>query len=357
MPAFKKNRLFLALTVTVFLAGCAVGPDYARPTSTLPEQHKEATATAQAVAPVNAEWWKLFNDATLNQLVEQTLAANQDLQAALARLEAGEAAAREAGAELYPSIGLAANGSRNRISGETFSGQNSGSATYNNRRTALSLSYEVDLWGRVRRSNEAAGAEVLASRFGRDSVRLTLTGQVANEYLVLRSHDAEIAVSQDTVASRERTLRIVAARLDAGSTSALELAQAENSLAAARSQLSQLKRLRALSESQLALLTGQPGLHLLPVGRCLPALAAEEKGEAHVQARPSSSARNRGWPSVCSCSTIANSAEVSGTTVLTNRTVSAGVKPPSRKRRTGTCRCNSARVSDSGCCRTTSESR
>ena len=107
------------------------------------------TATAQAVAPVNAEWWTLFNDATLNQLVQQTLAANQDLQAAIARLEASEAAAREAGAELYPAIGLAANGSRNRISGETFSGQNTGSATYNNRRAALSLSYEVDLWGRA----------------------------------------------------------------------------------------------------------------------------------------------------------------------------------------------------------------
>ena len=263
MPAFKKNRLFLALTVTVFFAGCAVGPDYARPTSTLPEQHKEATtATAQAVAPVNAEWWTLFNDATLNQLVQQTLAANQDLQAAIARLEASEAAAREAGAELYPAIGLAANGSRNRISGETFSGQNTGSATYNNRRAALSLSYEVDLWGRIRRSNEAARAEALASRFGRDSIQLALIGQLVNEYLSLRSNEAQLEVTRQTLESRQESLKIVQARLDAGSASGLELAQAESQLNAAQGQWSQFKRLRALSENQIGLLSGQPGLKL-----------------------------------------------------------------------------------------------
>ena len=263
MPAFKKNRLFLALTVTVFFAGCAVGPDYARPTSTLPEQHKEATtATAQAVAPVNAEWWTLFNDATLNQLVQQTLAANQDLQAAIARLEASEAAAREAGAELYPAIGLAANGSRNRISGETFSGPNTGSATYNNRRAALSLSYEVDLWGRIRRSNEAARAEALASRFGRDSIQLALIGQLVNEYLILRSNEAQLEVTRQTLESRQESLKIVQARLDAGSASGLELAQAESQLNAAQGQWSQFKRLRALSENQIGLLSGQPGLKL-----------------------------------------------------------------------------------------------
>ena len=263
MPAFKKNRLFLALTVTVFLAGCAVGPDYARPTSTLPEQHKEATtATAQAIAPVNAEWWTLFNDATLNQLVQQTLAANQDLQAAIARLEASEAAAREAGAELYPAIGLAANGSRNRISGETFSGKNTGSATYNNRRAALSLSYEVDLWGRIRRSNEAARAEALASRFGRDSIQLALIGQLVNEYLSLRSNEAQLEVTRQTLESRQESLKIVQARLDAGSASGLELAQAESQLNAAQGQWSQFKRQRALSENQIGLLSGQPGLKL-----------------------------------------------------------------------------------------------
>lgn len=266
MPARNKPPmkigLFSVLTATALLAGCAVGPDYARPSATLPEDYSQAIPEARAAAPVNPEWWMLFGDQGLNALVQQALDANQDLQAAIARLEAAEAGAREAGAGYYPAVDLGAATSRQGTSGVTYNGQRMGGATYDNRRAALSLSYEIDLWGRIRRQNEAAGAEALASRFARDSVRLALIGQVANEYLTLRSHDAEVAVSQETVTSRENTLRIVQARLDAGSSSALELAQAENSLATAQSQLSQLKRLRALSENQIALLTGQPGLRI-----------------------------------------------------------------------------------------------
>lgn len=268
MPARNKPPvkfgLFSVLTATALLAGCAVGPDYLRPDSTLPDQYSQAVAEDRSAVPVNPDWWLLFGDTSLNALVEQALVANQDLQAAIARLEAAEAVAREAGAAYYPAIDLDAASSRVGTSGVTYNGQKMGGAIYNNRRAALSLSYEIDLWGRIRRQNEAAGAEALASRFGRDSVRLALIGQVANEYLALRSHDAEVAVSQETVTSRENTLRIVQARLDAGASSALELAQAENSLATAQSQLSQLKRLRALSESQIALLTGQPGLRIAP---------------------------------------------------------------------------------------------
>jgi len=267
MPAHNKPRmkigLISVLTATALLAGCAVGPDYARPSATLPEDYSQAPE-ARAAAPVNPEWWMLFGDSGLNALVQQALDANQDLQAAIARLEAAEAVTREAGAAYYPAVDLGASTSRSGTSGVTYNGQRMGGATYDNRRAALSLSYEIDLWGRIRRQNEAAGAEALASRFARDSVRLALIGQVANEYLTLRSHDAEVAVSQETVTSRENTLRIVQARLDAGSSSALELAQAENSLATAQSQLSQLKRLRALSENQIALLTGQPGLRIPP---------------------------------------------------------------------------------------------
>ncbi len=250
------------LTAALLLAGCTLGPDYVRPSSTLPEQHKEAVAEARATAPVNPEWWTLFNDPTLDQLVALTLANNQDLQAAVARLEATEAAAREAGAELFPAIGLSANGSRNQISGDTFSGRNTGSATYNNRRAALSLSYEVDLWGRIRRSNEAARAEALASRFGRDSIRLTLIGQLVTEYLSLRSNEAQLEVTRQTLETRQQSLKIVQARLDAGAASALDLAQAESQLNAAQGQWSQVKRQRALSENQIGLLSGQPGLKI-----------------------------------------------------------------------------------------------
>lgn len=98
--------------------------------------------------------------------------------------------------------------------------------------------------------------------FGRDSIRLALIGQVANEYLALRSHDAQLEVTRQTLESRRESRKIVQARLDAGSASGLELAQAESALSGAQGQWSQVKRLRALAENQLGLLTGQPGLRI-----------------------------------------------------------------------------------------------
>lgn len=258
-----KIRLILALTAAFALAGCAVGPDYIRPASTLPESAQDV---ATAEAPVNPTWWTLFGDADLNALVEQTLAANQDLQAAIARLEAAEAAAREAGADYLPRIGLEASTGRNKSSGETFNGKKIGGATYNSNRVAATLSYEVDLWGRIRRNNEAVRADTLASRFGRDSLRLTLVGQVANEYLNLRSLDAQIDVTTQTLESRKQAFKIVQARVNGGTASGLEQAQAESALNGAQAQWSELNRQRALSESQIALISGQPGMKIKATG-------------------------------------------------------------------------------------------
>ena len=258
-----KIRLILALTAAFALAGCAVGPDYIRPASTLLESAQDV---ATAEAPVNPTWWTLFGDADLNALVEQTLAANQDLQAAIARLEAAEAAAREAGADYLPRIGLEASTGRNKSSGETFNGKKIGGATYNSNRVAATLSYEVDLWGRIRRNNEAVRADTLASRFGRDSLRLTLVGQVANEYLNLRSLDAQIDVTTQTLESRKQAFKIVQARVNGGTASGLEQAQAESALNGAQAQWSELNRQRALSESQIALISGQPGMKIKATG-------------------------------------------------------------------------------------------
>lgn len=207
-----------------------------------------------------------FGDAELNALVEQTLTANQDLQAAIARLDAAEAAAREAGADYLPRVGLEASTGRNKSSGETFNGKKIGGATYNSNHVAATLNYEVDLWGRIRRNNEAVRAEALASRFGRDSLRLTLVGQVANEYLNLRSLDGQIDVTAQTLESRKQAFKIVQARVKGGTASGLEQAQAESALNGAQAQWSELKRQRALSESQIALLSGQPGMKIKATG-------------------------------------------------------------------------------------------
>lgn len=277
MSAMNFSKTPLALILGgLLLSGCAVGPDFLRPDSTLPEQYTETSgdqaAQVTTAAAINPEWWRLFEDEILNNLVQQSLENSQDLQAAVARLEAAEAAAREAGSSLFPSVDLTGNTVRNRASGETASGQQTGPLTYNDRRVALTISYELDLWGRIRRNTEAAEALAKASQFDRDVVRLTLTSQVTQTYLNLRSLDAQLQVSQESVQAWERTLKIVEARLDAGAASALELAQTQSALSGAQAQSNQIRRQRALAENQLALLVGKPGLKVVTMGdfRTLP---------------------------------------------------------------------------------------
>lgn len=268
----------LALGAALLISGCAAGPDFLRPASPLPEQYQastrvtepgpstanaaegERTAADNAAPQINPHWWTLFQDPELDQLMQLALANNQNLMAAIARMEAAEAAAREAGAERFPSVDVSGGSIRSRSSGATANGQRMGAMTSTNRRAALDIQYELDLWGRIRRSNEAARAEALASRHARDAVRLSLSGQVALEYLTLRMLDAELKVTQETLQSRQQGLKIVQGRLDAGAGSALDLAQARAALSAAEAQANQLRRQRAVTENLLALLTGQPDL-------------------------------------------------------------------------------------------------
>lgn len=267
MHKLSMKPLALALGTALVLTGCALGPDFQRPESTLPEQYQDApqaSAQAETPAPVNPEWWKLFGDPMLDELVAQALANNQDLQAAVARLEAADAAARETGAERFPALDLTGSSVRSRSSGETASGQRMGAMTSTNRRMALGINYELDFWGRIRRSTEAARAQALASQFSRDALQISLTSQVADTYLGLRSLDAQLKATRETLESREETLKIVQARLEAGASSAVDLAQAQAAYSSAQAQWNQLRRQRGVTETQLALLTGKPGLKLAP---------------------------------------------------------------------------------------------
>ncbi|MDR0233786.1 MAG: efflux transporter outer membrane subunit [Zoogloeaceae bacterium] len=267
------NHKVFALSVTLMFSGCAIGPDYHRPEVTLPEGYSvadpETATTATASAAVNPEWWRLFEDSELDRLVELTFANNQDLVAAVARMEATEAAAREAGADYLPNVNLEASSSRTRTSAETVSGRNTGAMTVPDRYAALSVGYEVDLWGRIRRQNEVARARALSSRFARDSLSLSLAGMVTTEYLTLRMLDAELDSTIDNLASWLKTERIMKVRLEEGLSAEIEWKQTIAAYAGARAQWVELKRQRDLAENRLGLLVGQPGL---VVGR------AHEKG-------------------------------------------------------------------------------
>lgn len=270
-PRLAKPLLLPALLSTL-LAGCMVGPDYRRPDTALPETFAEARAAAMATSPdkssaasdaVRKTWWTLFQDETLNQLIGKALTGNHDLLAATARVEEAEALLREADAVLWPQINAEAGSSRAQVSRATATPLPATSPRLrDSRRAALTTAFELDLWGRLRRATEAARAQALSSSHARDTVELTVAGLVTSSYLALRAYDAELAVTEDSLQSREASLRIARNRLEGGLASPLDVHQAEGALAATQAQAASLRQLRALAQNQLALLTGQPGLSL-----------------------------------------------------------------------------------------------
>jgi multidrug efflux system outer membrane protein len=255
------------LALAIALSGCAIGPDYLRPSNLLPKVFGEAKPAAESVVleanpAINPEWWTLFGDSTLNDLVEQALKNNADLRQAVARVEQADGVARETGASFFPEIDGNAATSNSKASTKTAT-YNSAMPTYRHARSAgLSTSFEIDLWGRVRRAHEAARATLLASEYSRDAIRLSVTGLITDNYLALRAYDAQLATTAETVKSREESAKLVNTRVDAGLGSPLDAHQADGALAAAQAQLADLRRVRALTEHQLALLTGNPELKI-----------------------------------------------------------------------------------------------
>ncbi len=252
------------LAFAIVLSGCTVGPDYLRPSNWLPGAFSEAPAAVANVEnpAVNARWWSLFQDETLSALIDQALTNNADLRSAVARVEQADAAAREAGASLFPNMDAQASGNNTHLSEKTATWTVNSPEILRNRSAGISLSYEIDLWGRVRRSNEAARASLLASQYSRDAISLSVAGLVAGNYLNLRALDAQLAVTEESLKSREESAQLVGVRVDAGLVSPLDKYQADGALATLQAQRADLRRARALAAHQLALLTGQPDLQI-----------------------------------------------------------------------------------------------
>lgn len=243
------------------LAGCALGPDYRRPAVELPARFPgEPAATAEAPPAMPHRWWVQFEDAELNRLMELALRHNSDLLQAAARVEQAEALLREARAAQWPRLDAEGAASRGRSTATT--GLPGGGLTANSFRLAATTSFEIDFWGRLRRASEAARAQALASRYGHEVVRQTVAGLVAQSYFSLRALDEQIALTRETLRTREEALRLLRLRLQSGAGGQLEVDQAEGLRADAALQLRELERQRALAQSRLGLLTGQAGLAL-----------------------------------------------------------------------------------------------
>ena len=255
--------LFLGMlfTASSSLAGpLTVGPDYQAPSNAIPAHYKSLVAGQwQEGQPLDGvpkgNWWELFADPQLNNLENQANQGSDDLKAALARLEESRAAARVSRAGLLPNASLDPSFQRERYSPNE--NPSFGNITANTISVPLDLSYEIDLWGRVRRGFESARADAQASLADYYNVLLTLQANVAQDYFSLRSLDAEIATVTSTVGLRHEQVQLVRSRYEGGIGNELDVAQAETELATAEADAAALAQQRDQMENALAIIVGQ----------------------------------------------------------------------------------------------------
>jgi multidrug efflux system outer membrane protein len=267
MPSSRLVKISLVhlAVVAALLPGCALmGPDYKRPDNTVPAQFSEKdVAQEQAASQISTTWWELYQDPVLNDLVAKARQNNTDIKLAVARVEEADAFMREVGAALFPQIDLDSSASRSRVTGLGSNPVVSGfKPVRNDYNIKLGTSFELDFWGKLRRAKESARAQSLATRYAKDTVDLSLSGLVASNYLLLRSLEAQITVSRDSLRSREESLALTKRRLQGGVSSALDVHQAEVASSNLVAQIADLVRQRAVVEHQLAVLTGVLDLKL-----------------------------------------------------------------------------------------------
>ncbi|WP_263771615.1 efflux transporter outer membrane subunit [Propionivibrio soli] len=261
-PRFNAAALTL-LASAMLLAGCATGPDYQRPAVDTPTAFKETAegqwkAAEPAESVPRGEWWKVFRDPTLDALQTQAAEANQDLKAALARVAQARATQRDARAAYFPQIDVGAGPTRQRSS-PASRGLEAGadSDPFTLWRAQATVSYEVDLFGRIGRTVDAATAAGDQQEALFHSMQLAVQADVAQTYFTVRELDALAELYAETVRLRERSAGLMQRRFDEGYVSELEVARTRTELATARSEQVGVARLRAAAEHSLAILLGQ----------------------------------------------------------------------------------------------------
>jgi len=255
MGAFRWPCLLAAAA----LAGCTLGPDYRRPEIQAPAafqyEPKDAAATADTL------WWKQFQDPVLDALIAEALQHNTNVQIAAANVEQAAALLTQTRSQLFPTVGYGASAGRERAREPAFAAQipnypNPASAY----QAALQASWEIDLWGRIRRQSEAAYANVLATDEARRGVILTLVAQVANSYLQLRGLDAQLNVAKQTLQTYQESVDLFTLQFQYGQVSQMNVAQAQSQYETAAAQIPLIESQIAQTQSSLAVLVGRdPG--------------------------------------------------------------------------------------------------
>ena len=253
----KKTFALTLVAAALALAGCTtVGPEFQAPAAPQDAAFRHAANGDSARLP--GSWWTVFGDATLDSLEQRALRDNPGVQAAAQRLLQAQAQLGVVRAGQMPNVAVGAGISNSRTSSETAQGIALGrrSIEGNNFNVGASLSYELDLWGRVRRVVEAADAQALAAQIDRDGVILLLSNQVASSYWQLRGLDAELAILRGALDTRREAQDLVEARFKAGLSNELDVSRARIERANAEADLHEVQRQRNLVEHALSTLVG-----------------------------------------------------------------------------------------------------
>jgi len=261
-----RNKLsLLSVCLAALAGGCTVGPNYNRPSATVPA-HWDVQEPWRQSTPGDSipkgDWWSVFSDEQLNSLEKECLAANQTLKTAAAHLDQARATAQVQLATQYPQVGTTPSAERQRISGNRpLNGSPiplTGPATQNVYTLPFNVSYEVDLFGRRRRAIEAAQASYQANAADFQNTNLVVTAELAADYFTLRQLDSEIGILNRTVDTLQRGLDLVISRHNGGIASGLDVAQEETLLDTTRTQAILLQQQRKQFEDAIAALVGKP---------------------------------------------------------------------------------------------------
>jgi NodT family efflux transporter outer membrane factor (OMF) lipoprotein len=244
----------------LLLAGCTVGPNYRRPAAAVPATYKEVENWKQAQPNdqnLGRNWWEMFQDPQLNALEAQVNVSNQNLKAAEAQYTQARAAVRYYRADFFPTITGGASATRNRISNNRPASVVANGTTYNDFQIPLELSYEVDVWGRVRRNVESYREQAQASAADLATVNLSMHAQLALDYFQARTLDAEEQLLNLTVTQYEQALALIQSRYAGGLASDVEVQQAQTQLETTRAQAIDVGVARAQYEHAVAILIGK----------------------------------------------------------------------------------------------------
>jgi outer membrane protein, multidrug efflux system len=263
IPKYPKPSCLLLLLVAFFaITGCKVGPKYQRPVVKMDSLFR-FTSSIDTTSIANIEWIKLFKDTVLHRLVETGLKNNYDIRIAFARIEEARAAFKQARGQQFPQISAQADGGWQQTS---ISG--SKPIDFSKITAVGQISWEIDIWGKLRRAKEAAKANLFATMASQQAVRIMLINEIVTNYFNLLEFDNELRITRENIIIRETSLELVHNKMIAGTASGLVVAQAEAELAQAMTKLPFLEMGVGESENYLSILTGVPP-HIISRGNAM----------------------------------------------------------------------------------------